>query len=158
MASTEPAPYESAWLTENGWVPGRDIGERAAELVEVRVRDAARQGVALSASPAAVRIVRSYGLLRLAHEKAAGEVWVMKPTPGYEGDAALIAELAAGLGTGLFPVGYEESERGLLLVDEKGRWFHLHHTGGYLLGADEFDAFSRFLRGVEAPDAEDYFV
>lgn len=82
----------------------------------------------------------------------------MKPTLGYEGDAAVIAELAAGLGVGLFPVGYEESERGLILVDDTGRWFHLHHTGGYFLGKDEHDAFSRFLSGEEAPDAEDYFA
>jgi hypothetical protein len=82
----------------------------------------------------------------------------MTPTIGYEGDASLIAELATGLGVGLFPVGYEESERGLILVDETGRWFHLHHTGGYFLGADEYDAFSRFLNDTEVPDAEDYFV
>ncbi|MGW2647747.1 SUKH-3 domain-containing protein [Streptomyces sp. NPDC001393] len=67
-------------------------------------------------------------------------------------------ELAEGLGTALFPVGYEASECGILLVDEKGRFFHLHHTGGYYSGHDEFDAFSRFLQGLEDPDAEDYFV
>ncbi|KDN74014.1 hypothetical protein DF19_42265 [Streptomyces olindensis] len=146
-----------AWLASNGWTPDRDLGERAAELVEVRVRDAERQGVALAPSPAATRVVRAYGLLRLAHPKAA-ETWLMKPTLGHEGDAALIEELATGLGVGLFPVGYEESERGILLVDETGRWFHLHHTGGYFLGVDAYDAFSRFLRGVDAPDAEDWFV
>ncbi|MEU6914493.1 SUKH-3 domain-containing protein [Streptomyces olindensis] len=153
----QPAPGVTAWLTSNGWTPDRDLGERAAELVEVRVRDAERQGVTLPPSPAATRVVRAYGLLRLAHPKAA-ETWLMKPTLGYEGDAALIEELAAGLGVGLFPVGYEESERGIVLVDETGRWFQLHHTGGYFLGADEHDAFSRFLGGVDAPDAEGWFV
>lgn len=157
MASNQPAQEVIAWLTSNGWTPDRDLGERAAELVEVRVRDAERQGVALSPSPAATRVVNAYGLLRLPHPKAA-ETWLMKPTLGYEGDAALIQELATGLGVSLFPVGYEESERGLILVDETGRWFHLHHTGGYFLGVNDYDAFSRFLSGVNAPDAEDYFV
>ncbi|MEU0105734.1 SUKH-3 domain-containing protein [Streptomyces sp. NPDC006251] len=157
MASQQPTPQVMAWLISNGWAPGRDLGDRAAELVEIRVRDAERQGVALSPSPAATRVVHTYGLLRLPHPKAA-EAWLMKPTIGYEGDAALIEELAAGIGVGLFPVGFEESEFGLLLVDETGRWFHLHHTGGYFLGADEYDAFSRFLSGVDAPDVEDCSV
>ncbi|MEU0196822.1 MULTISPECIES: SUKH-3 domain-containing protein [unclassified Streptomyces] len=117
-----------AWLISNGWAPGRDLGDRAAELVEIRVRDAERQGVALSPSPAATRVVHTYGLLRLPHPKAA-ETWLMKPTIGYEGDAALIQELAAGIG-----------------------------VGGYFLGADEYDAFSRFLSGVDAPDVEDWSV
>jgi hypothetical protein len=158
MASNQPAPEVLAWLTAHGWTPGRDIGEEAAELVEVRVRDAERQGVVLFPSPAAIHVVHTYGLLRLTHPRGASETWSMTPTIGYEGDAALITELATGLGVGLFPVGYEESEHGLILVDETGRWFHLHHTGGYFLGMDEYDAFHRFLNVARAPDAEDYFV
>ncbi len=53
----------------------------------------------------------------------------MKPTIGYDGDAGNIKELGAGLGVELFPVGYEASEFGILLVDGRGRLFHLHHTG-----------------------------
>ena len=47
MSATQPqpAPDVLAWLAENGWAPGRDIGERAVELVELRVRDAERQGL-----------------------------------------------------------------------------------------------------------------
>ncbi|MER5545720.1 SUKH-3 domain-containing protein [Streptomyces sp. NPDC002589] len=82
----------------------------------------------------------------------------MESTVGYDGDAAAVMELAAGLGTALFPVGHEASECGILLVDENGRFFHLHHTGGYYLGDSAFDAFSRFLQGLPDPDAEDYFV
>jgi hypothetical protein len=41
----------------------------------------------------------------------------MKPTVGYDGDAAGTKELCGGLGVDLFPVGYEESEYGLVLVD-----------------------------------------
>ncbi len=82
----------------------------------------------------------------------------MDPTLGYDGDAAAIKELSSGLGVDLFPVGYETSEYGIILADEKGRLFHLHHTGGYYLGVNEFDAFSRFIQGLPDSDAEDYFV
>lgn len=157
MANNQPVPEVFAWLTSHGWTPGRDIGAEATELIEVRVRDAERQGVSLSPSPEAIHAIHTYGLLRLTHPKAS-ETWFMTPTIGYDGDAALITELATGLGVGLFPVGYEESEHGLILVDETGRWFHLHHTGGYFLGADDNDAFYRFLNVARAPDAEDYFV
>ncbi|MFJ2900723.1 SUKH-3 domain-containing protein [Streptomyces sp. NPDC087218] len=41
------------------------------------------------------------------------------------------------------------------MVDGKGRFFHLHHTGGYHLGENASGAFSRFLVGAPDPDAED---
>ncbi|MFF3396854.1 SUKH-3 domain-containing protein [Streptomyces sp. NPDC002669] len=65
---------------------------------------------------------------------------------------------APGLGAELFPVGHEASEHGILLGDEKGRFFHLHHTGGYHPGENAPDAFSRFLIGAPHPDAEDFFA
>ncbi|MET7847627.1 SUKH-3 domain-containing protein [Streptomyces avermitilis] len=153
-----PTPEVLEWLTASGWSPDRDIGEQAEELVRVRVRDAERQGVPLVPVSAALRAIRTYGMLRLGHPVSRTCVWVIDPTVGYDGDAAQINELCAGLGVDLFPVGYEASEFGILLVDEMGRWFHLHHTGGYYLGVDGFDAFSRFITGWPDPDAEDYFA
>ncbi|WP_106516450.1 SUKH-3 domain-containing protein [Streptomyces himastatinicus] len=146
------------WLTRNGWSPGRDIGEHADELIQVRVRDTERQEAPLTPVPAAVRFIHTYGLLTLSHPTVPGVAWVVKPTVGYDGDAASIRELALGLGVEIFPIGYETSEQGILLVDETGRFFHLHHTGGYYLRENEFDAFSRFMGGVTDPDAEDFFV
>ncbi|WP_369195636.1 SUKH-3 domain-containing protein [Streptomyces djakartensis] len=90
------APDLHTYLAAQGWTPGRDIAERAEELVDVRVKDAVRQGTPLSPSSAAVRVIRAYGLLRFPHPRSS-EVWAMKPTSGYEGDAAFIAELATGL-------------------------------------------------------------
>jgi hypothetical protein len=146
------------WLAGSGWSPGRDIGRAAEELIRVRVKDSERQGASLAPVEAAVRIVHSYGMLRLNQPHTPGCAWVMKPTIGYDGDAAAIKELGNGLGVELFPVGYEASEYGIVLVDERGRFFLLHHTGGYFLGENDFDAFDRFIRGGLAPDAEDYFV
>ncbi|MEU6019708.1 SUKH-3 domain-containing protein [Streptomyces sp. NPDC101194] len=158
MSSEDFTPEVRDWLAVNGWSPGRDIGDHAEELIQVRVQDAQRQGVALTPVPAAVRLIHTYGMLRLAHPRVPDMAWVMKPTIGYDGDAEAIKELASGLGTELFPIGYESSEYGILLADEKGRLFHLHHTGGYYLGENTSDAFSRFLGGVSDPDAEDFFV
>ncbi|MFF9895453.1 SUKH-3 domain-containing protein [Streptomyces longispororuber] len=147
------------WLERNGWFLGRDIGEaRAGELIDVRVSDAERQGSSLVPVDAAIRVIRAYGLLTLEHPRVGDFALNMKPTVGYDGDAALIAELATNLGLQLFPVGYETSEEGLILVDEIGRFFLLHHTGAYFWGANEQDAFARFLSGADALDAEDFFV
>lgn len=82
----------------------------------------------------------------------------MEPTIGYDGDAEAIGEPAAGLGTKLFPIGYESSQYSIITTDERGRIFALHHTGVYYLGEDIPDAFSRFMKGASAPDAEDFFV
>lgn len=158
MTPQQPTQEVRDWLMENGWSPGRDIGEDAEYMVRVRVEDSRRQGVPLVPVPSALHVIHAYGPLRLPQPDTPGMAWVMKPTVGYDGDAAAIAELATSLGVSLFPVGYEASEYGLLLVEEKGRFFHLHHTGGYYLGNDEFDAFSRFLKRASEPDAEDYFV
>lgn len=158
MASGQAMSEVRDWLIENGWFAGRDIGEEARELVRIRVEDAERQGVPLLPVPQALHVIHTYGGLRLPHPQVQGLAWVMKPTVGYDGDAAAVTELAAGLGVRLFPVGYEASEYGILLVDEKGRFFHLHHTGGYYLGDHALDAFSRFLNRASDADAEDYFV
>ncbi|MFH8223864.1 SUKH-3 domain-containing protein [Streptomyces sp. NPDC018057] len=45
----------------------------------------------------------------------------------------------------------------IVLVDEHGRFFLLHHTGGYYMGKDECDAFSCVLSSEPYPDAEDFF-
>nr|BFD84739.1 hypothetical protein StreXyl84_41400 [Streptomyces sp. Xyl84] len=155
---SQQVPEVRSWLMENGWYPGRDLGEEADALIRVRMDDAERQGIPLVPVQPAIDVIHAYGGLTLPQPKTPGVAWAMKPTVGYDGDVAAISELAAGLGARVFPVGYEKSEFGILLVDEKGRFFGLHHTGGYYLGSSEIDAFSRFLMGVLDPDAEDYFV
>ncbi|MFJ5724177.1 SUKH-3 domain-containing protein [Streptomyces sp. NPDC093149] len=158
MTSEQLTPEVRDWLITNGWSPGRDIGERADELIRVRVQDARRQGFTLTPAPAAVHVIHTFGLLHLPHPTTQHISWIMEPTLGYEGDARVIQELAFGLGTELFPIGYESSEYGILLIDERERFFHLHHTGGYYLGENAADAFSRFLIGAPDPDAEDFFA
>ncbi|MVO90761.1 hypothetical protein GPA10_39985 [Streptomyces sp. p1417] len=158
MTTITPSPEVREWLSRNGWSSGRDIGAEAEELVRIRLRDAERQGERLTPVDAAVRIIREYGGLRLAHPRVTDLVMEMDPTGGYDGDAAAILELTANLGKQLFPVGYESREYGLILVDEIGRFFHLHHTGAYFWGSGEYEAFAFFLGREDALDAEDFFV
>ncbi|MGH4035236.1 SUKH-3 domain-containing protein [Actinomycetota bacterium Odt1-20B] len=145
------------WLRDSDWFPGQDIGSEADELVDIVVAHFRRQGTPLEPVQPAVDVLRSFGDLRLVHPQAPRDVMVMEPTVGYEGDAAAIAELAGTLGARLFPVGYDPIECGLNLVDEAGRFFHLHWSSGYFLGRDQNDMFERFLMRVTPPDAEDFF-
>ena len=146
------------WLVSNGWSKGRDIADRAGVLICEQVDASRRQGVGLTPFIAAERIIRSYGLLHLERPSASDSVLVMKPTVGYEGDVEDIEELRENLGVDVFPVGYDSGDFALVLVDVRGRFFSLHHTGAYFMGNDEFDAFRRFMRGLPDDDAEDYFV
>ncbi|MEU7167896.1 SUKH-3 domain-containing protein [Streptomyces morookaense] len=159
MTLREHTPEVSNWLAQNGWHPGRDIGVVAENLIRIRVEDAAGQGWRLEVSEAATRFIHSYGELELPYPGSSPEVTLnFDPTAGYHGDAEAFAELSEGLGRKVFPVGYESYEFGIWVVDEIGRFFYLHHTGGYFLGENEFEALSLALSGKSRPDAEDFFV
>lgn len=159
MTLNTHTPDVERWLSAHGWSPGRDIGERADELVSLRVRGAAEQGSPLTPSAVAIRVIRSYGGLELPYPGGEPKMTLMMdPTIGFRGDARQIAELAEQLGSELFPVAFETYENGVWLVDETGRFFYLHHTGGYFLGQNEFEAFANALSGDTLADAEDYFV
>ncbi|MGW4367798.1 SUKH-3 domain-containing protein [Nocardia takedensis] len=146
------------WLQQHGWSDGRDIGPEADKLIEYRRSNSAAQGFPLIPIQPAVDFVHRYGMLRLPHPRTPDCVLVMDPTFGYNGDAATITELGGYLGTSLFPIGYEASEYGILLADDRGRIFQLHHTGGYYMGEDAMDTFARFIGNVREPEAMDYFV
>ncbi|MFF2552665.1 SUKH-3 domain-containing protein [Nocardia sp. NPDC058058] len=146
------------WLGSGGWFPTRDIGERADDLIEFRVNDAARQGSTLQAIDPARRFIHSYGELELPLRKSSEEMLIIDPTVGYEGDVEDFAECAAGLGKAIFPVGAETHEYGLLVIDELGRFFYRHHTGFYFLGNDELEAFSALLIGNKFVDAEEFYI
>ncbi|MEU4095052.1 SUKH-3 domain-containing protein [Streptomyces sp. NPDC026673] len=144
------------WLEEHGWHPGRDVRDRVGEHVAFRLRDAERQGFPLTPSAAALGFLYSYGLLRLPYRAASEIALVVRPDVGYEGDAEDFAELGANLRRPVFPVGYETSELGIVLVDDLGRLFYQHCTGPYFLGHDAYEAFARRLSGSTLRDAEDF--
>ncbi|WP_327143741.1 SUKH-3 domain-containing protein [Nocardia sp. NBC_01327] len=154
----EPSEIDQ-WLTDAGWFPTRDIGSTADELIQVRIEDASRQGTQLVAHDAATRFIHSYGELELPlHGKSPDAVLMFDPTVGYDGDAEDFIELATGLNRQLFPVGAETYEYGIWLIDDTGRFFYLHHTGGYYLGETPHEAFASILSGTVLTDAEAYFA
>ncbi|HEX5569581.1 MAG TPA: SUKH-3 domain-containing protein [Streptomyces sp.] len=146
-----------SWLRSNGWFPGRDEEAEANRLIQWRVEDSARQGFPLTPSDEAVRFLRSFALLEFPLPKDPRRKFVANPTTGYEGDAESISELAEDLEQGLFPVGFETVEDGLVLVDELGRFFYLHHTGPYFLGVDQEQALSSLMTGDQGA-AEDFYA
>lgn len=156
---SSPSPDVDRWLRAGGWFPTRDIGARADYLINVVQADADRQGMRLPILDPAVRFIHRYGDLELQlSSKSPSGALILKPTGGYEGDVEDFAELSRSLGVRLFPVAYETYECSIWLVDERGRYFFLHRTGGYFLGENEYEAFEAAFAGGILPDAEDYFV
>lgn len=139
------------WLRSGGWFPGRDATNEADRLVRWRVEDSARQGFPLRPSERALRFLRSFAPLAFPLPLAPERRFVADPAVGYEGDAEQITDLAEYLGRDLFPVGYETVENGLVLADDLGRFFYLHHTGPSFLGTDETRALSSLMTGDQGP-------
>ncbi|MEU0302233.1 SUKH-3 domain-containing protein [Streptomyces sp. NPDC006175] len=158
-----PPPREEldAWLRANGWYPGReDETENQAEaerLIAARVSGSAGQGHPLRPWGEVYRFVSAYVGLEFPMPLAPERKFRADPTFGYEGDAELVVELAQNLGHQLFPVGWETSENGIVLLDDAGRFFYLHHTGPYYLGGNAPQALSSLMTG-DQEDAEDHFV
>ncbi|GAA3153012.1 SUKH-3 domain-containing protein [Streptomyces echinatus] len=97
----------------------------------VRVRGSAAQGFPLRPWDEVRRFVSSCAGLECPMPLAPERRFRADPTFGYEGDAELVAQLAENLGHRLFPVGWETSENGIVLLVDTGRFFCLHHTGPY---------------------------
>ncbi|MFJ7206946.1 SUKH-3 domain-containing protein [Streptomyces sp. NPDC098789] len=147
-----PAPPEEveAWLRGHGWNPDLRRTAEADRLIDARVRDCAEQGFPLLPWDAVRSFVSRYGGVKFPVPRAPERVFVADPTLGYDGDAEDITELAAEVGRRVFPVGYECGEAGIVLMDDLGRFFYLHHTGPYFLGQDEAQALSSLMRGDQA--------
>ncbi|MFF6884316.1 SUKH-3 domain-containing protein [Streptomyces sp. NPDC012421] len=140
----------AAVLAGAGHRPGRDVGdERLGALLRTVTERFAEEGHPVEAFPAARAFVRAYGGLRFDIPGTPPDAVGLTPHWIYEESGEDVAELAGALGTRLFPVGYTTFDGAMLLLDETGRFFLLHHTGPYHLGDDLHEAVSRLLRGPE---------
>ncbi|WP_318212843.1 SUKH-3 domain-containing protein [Streptomyces sp. SJL17-1] len=144
-------------LTEAGWTRGRDIGAQLPELLGVVTERFAEEGHPVEAFRAAQDFVREFGGIRLVIPGTPPDAVAFTPHWIYEESAEDVAELAANVGKKLFPVGYESFDGSMVLIDETGRFFLMHHTGPYFLGANTYEAISCLLRGPQQ-EARDYFV
>lgn len=142
----------AAVLARAGHHPGRDVGdERLGALLRTVTERFAAEGHPVEAFPAARAFVRTYGGLRFDIPGTPPDAVGLTPHWIYEESGEDVAELAGALRTRLFPVGYTTFDGAMLLLDETGRFFLLHHTGPYHLGDGVDEAVSRLLRG---PDVE----
>ncbi|MBW5483900.1 SUKH-3 domain-containing protein [Streptomyces bambusae] len=146
-----------AALTEAGWSRGRDIGAELPELLKVVTDRFAAEGHPVEPFQAALDFVREYGGLRLVIPGTPPDAVGFTPHWIYEESGEDVAELAGNLGMRLFPVGYEEFDGAMILIDETGRFFLMHHTGPYFLGMNTHEAISCLLRGPQQ-EASNYFV
>ncbi|MFJ5080165.1 SUKH-3 domain-containing protein [Streptomyces sp. NPDC088553] len=146
-----------AVLAEVGWTRGRDVGAQLPELLGVVTERFAEEGHPVEAFRAAQDFVREFGGIRLVIPGTPPDAVAFTPHWIYEESAEDVAELAANVGKKLFPVGYESFDGSMVLIDETGRFFLMHHTGPYFLGANTYEAISCLLRGPQQ-EARDYFV
>ncbi|GAA0428199.1 SUKH-3 domain-containing protein [Streptomyces luteireticuli] len=146
------------WLRENGWSPERNVEKDAEDAIARREEDLRRQGYPMRAPAVVHDFLRSYGLLELSYPGAPELALCLNPEIGYTSDGEEIAELAGNLGTSLFPVGFETEEGGVIVMDESGRVFYIHHTGFYFMGQSFYEALISRLSGDLLQDAEDFYV
>ncbi|MER5961418.1 SUKH-3 domain-containing protein [Streptomyces sp. NPDC002057] len=146
-----------AVLTDAGWSRGRDIGDQLPEFLRFVTDRFTEEGHPVEPFRAAQDFVREFGGIRLEIPGTPPFAIGFTPHWIYEESSEDVAELARNLGGKLFPVGYETSDGAMILVDETGRFFLLHHTGPYFLGTNTHEAVSCLLRGPQQ-EARDYFV
>ncbi|MFI0805954.1 SUKH-3 domain-containing protein [Streptomyces echinatus] len=147
-----------AWLTKAGWHPGRRCDGIAAAEAESAVESFRNDGGSLDVIAPALDFLREHvGLVAPLHTSPEDTV-VFCPSLMYVGAAEDVQELADGLGRKVFPVAHDTYDGGTILIDEVGRFFYLHHTGGYFLGGDKYPALMSYSRGHPLDDAEKYYV
>jgi hypothetical protein len=146
-----------AWFREHGWFPGRDVAETVPAIVDEITGQYREQGFAVEPFEAATTFLAEHGGLRLTIDAQREDYLYFTPYLGYRSAPSDVAELSRDLGVRLFPVGLDGSEGSPVLMDERGRFFYVHHTGNYYMGADKYEAVIA-LAHAPMQDAEDYFV
>ncbi|MGW1249396.1 SUKH-3 domain-containing protein [Streptomyces sp. NPDC002535] len=146
-----------AALGAAGWYPGRDIGAQLPGLLTLVADRFAEEGHPVEPFRAAQDFVREFGGLRLVIPGTPPDAVAFTPHWIYEESGEDVAELARNLGRRLFPVGYEAFDAAMVLIDDTGRFFLLHHTGPYFLGPTSHEAISCLLYGPQR-EARDFFT
>ncbi|MFP8885783.1 SUKH-3 domain-containing protein [Streptomyces mangrovi] len=157
MSSSSGRQAAEAWLRPYGWSPERDIGTEADELIRKAREQAAEHGTSWSPSEHAYSFVRNYGGLKVLLHESPENHFFADPGFPYKGGAEEIEELSREIGEKVFPLGYDSYDGAVMVVDEKGRFFVVHHTGNYYLADDSLQALWNFKKG-DVQDAEDFYV
>ncbi|MEV8591031.1 SUKH-3 domain-containing protein [Streptomyces sp. NPDC051180] len=145
------------WFRDHGWFPGRDVTDTLPAMVDEITGQYRDAGHPVEPLDTATAFLAEHGGLTLTIDAAREDHLYFTPYLGYGSAPADVAELSRDLGVRLFPIGLDGSEGSPVLMDERGRFFYLHHTGAYYMGADKYEA---MLALAHAPmqDAEDFYV
>ncbi|WP_030070804.1 SUKH-3 domain-containing protein [Streptomyces natalensis] len=144
-------------LTDAGWHPGRDVGDRVSELAEFVVADLAAHGCQVSLFSEAEAFLRSYGFLDVSFPYDEERTDHFNTCARFCNDrAGDISELADELQRPVFPVGWDKVEAGLVVMDPAQRMFYIHHSGIYFAGVGIHEVITSLSTG-KLQDAEDYY-
>ncbi|MFJ2788241.1 SUKH-3 domain-containing protein [Streptomyces sp. NPDC093249] len=149
-----------AWFREYGWFPGRDVAETVPAMIAGTTEEYREEGFPVEPFETATAFLGEHGGLRPTLDAAREDHLHLTPYPGFRSAPAEVAELSRDLGVRLFPVGpdgSDGSEGSPVLIDERGRFFYVHDTGDYCVGADEREAVIA-LAHAPVQDAEDLHV
>ncbi|MFJ9430573.1 SUKH-3 domain-containing protein [Streptomyces sp. NPDC101490] len=146
-----------AWFREYGWFPGRDVAETVPAMIAGITEQYRAEGFPVEPFEAATAFLTEHGGLRLTLDAAREDYLYLTPYLGFRSAPAEVAELSRDLGVRLFPVGLDGSEGSPVLIDERGRFFYVHDTGNYYMGADKHEAVIA-LAHAPMQDAEDLHV
>ncbi|MFD1830311.1 SUKH-3 domain-containing protein [Streptomyces desertarenae] len=157
MKSPLPRQEVESWLRRYGWSPERDVGAEADALIRKAREQAAEYGISYAPSGHARAFVRNYGGLKILLHESPENYFLADPGFPCKGGAEEIGEFSRELGEELFPVGYDSYDGAVMLVDGRGRFFVMHHTGNYYLADEALQAVWNFKKG-DTQDAEDFCV
>ncbi|CAM5387733.1 SUKH-3 domain-containing protein [Streptomyces narbonensis] len=146
-----------AWFTENGWFPGRNAAEQASAFVAEVVEESRKRGFPVEPLPTATAFLAEHAGLRVMHNVERDWYIAFTPVPDWVSLFEDMAELSRRLGVRLFPVGWDSTDAELYVVDERGRFFCMHHTGDYYMGTGKHEAMIG-LYANPMQDAEDFYV
>lgn len=151
-----PADVE-AWFTEYGWYPGRNVADQVPAIVAEITEESRNDGFPMEPFAAATDFIAEHAGLRLTLDARREDYLHLTPVIVWGSTSEEIAELSRHLGVRLFPVGWDSSEGEVMVVDEQGRFFFMHHTGNYYMGADKYEAMISLFHSP-MKDAEDFYV
>ncbi|MFF8379337.1 SUKH-3 domain-containing protein [Streptomyces sp. NPDC015661] len=146
-----------AWFGEYGWYPGRNAGDRATAFVAETVEESRSGGFPLEPVAPATDFLTEHAGLRVMHDAQRDDYIDFTPVPVWSDTFENMAELSRSLGVRLFPVGWDSTDGEVYVVDERNRFFCMHHTGDYYLGEGKHGAMIG-LYAFPLQDAEDFYV
>ncbi|MFF8839164.1 SUKH-3 domain-containing protein [Streptomyces sp. NPDC015130] len=146
-----------AWFAAYGWSPGRDVADQVPAIVAEIVGQTRSDGFPLEPFAAATDFLAEHLGLRVTIDARREDHLHLTPAIVWHCTSEDIAELSRDLGVRLFPVGWDSSEGEVIVMDEQGRFFCMHHTGNYYMGTGKHEAMIGYSQ-APMQDAEDFHV